>query len=294
MRRCVGCTLALLASLPAAAGRACSLWQVINDVNSRFTDVSGVLNDKYSLELKGAWAPTISGKMMQTFDGACPSSISELEGVGFTLSTSASEPLLVSYSEVKAGPATIGVSQLTAILEPTHFVASAANCVGPLSGGSWCFSGSVVMRAVAGNAHVLSHDFDLADQTGEFHVWGYVEPDENELTLELVKIEARVEIDTKDVHGPFQLGGYLRSAAQLPYAFSFEGARTRAAAERSRRPALCGKAHAPFAPPAPPSVGTCRPACRGGERPDRRRARRDRTRPLRVRPGCVRRGSRRP
>lgn len=217
--------LLLAASAATASARMCSLWQIINEKQSEFNDVSGVLNDKYGLTLKGAWAPAIAGKMLQTFDGVCPQSLSELEGIGFTLSTSPTEPMQLSYSEVKAGPATIGVSNLRALLEPAHFTATAAQCVGPTEGGQWCFQGTVTMRAVSGVAHVLGNNFDLADQTGVFRVWGALDPDQSELRLNLAKIEADFNVDKPQVHGPFKLTGFLLSGAALPYEFNFNGAR---------------------------------------------------------------------
>lgn len=223
--------LVLATSAATASARMCSLWQIIDDKQSEFNDVSGVLNDKYGLTLKGAWSPSIAGKMLQTFDGACPQSLSELEGIGFTLSTSPTEPLLLSYSEVKAGPATIGVSDLRALLEPAHFTATAAQCVGPNEGGQWCFEGSVTMRAVSGVAHVLGNNFDLSDQEGVFSVWGALDPEQSELRLNFAQIVADFNVNTPEVHGPFKLKGFLLSGAALPYEFNFDGTRKPDAAD---------------------------------------------------------------
>lgn len=231
-RRC----LAVLLGVTLAEARSCNLWQVVNQDASAFSDVSGVLNDKYALELKGSWKPAISGKMLQSFEGGCPSRSSELEGVSFTLSSSSSEPILVDYSQVKAGPATIGVSELRAAMQPTTFVATKAACTGETAGGGWCFSGTVVVESVSGIAHVLGHDFDLAGQQGTFDIAGFLEPDEQQLGLKIVRLAASFEVATDAVHGPFNLKGYLSSAAELPYSFEFDELRAEAASALASRP----------------------------------------------------------
>lgn len=204
------------------ADRSCHLWQDIDDRFSRFTHVDGVLNDKYGLELKGTWTPRIAGKLLLTFPGQCPATLSALENCAFSLSSSVQEPVFLSYSEVKAGPASIKLSRLTAQMERSEFVISSAACEGPdLSGGNYCFSGIARIRAINGTATALGTPYNLAGAAGDFHLEGYVDADASVLQMHFTKIKAAFMIDTKEVKGPFNLEGHMETSAQLPYLFSF-------------------------------------------------------------------------
>jgi len=184
--------LALLAAWAATAvqGRACSLWQIIDAESSRFNVVHGNLNG-YELTLRGDLQPTVRGKILQTFDGSCPTSMSALQSVGFTLSTSESEPILVDYAEVKVGPAKISLTDLRGAMESHHFDASFASCGPDENFGGPCFAGTVRMRALTGNAHVLGHNLNLAGMTGDIDVRGYLDPGDSELRLQLTSMHIK-------------------------------------------------------------------------------------------------------
>lgn len=295
--------LALGAPRAAARDRLCNLWQVIDQDSSKFTHVSGVLNDKYSLNLKGSWHPHISGKMLQSFEGRCPSRLSQLEGRSFTLSSSSAEPIFLTYSEVKAGPATIRVSQLQAQMLPASFTISDDACEGDLEGASFCFAGQARLVALSGTAHALGHDFDLTGANGTFHIGaaaarssargrarartrargsrararrtlsrgaaGYIEPDELRLGLQLTQVSADFAVATAEVHGPFKLAGHISSAAELPYTFDLGARAGHGARGLARRGVWAERARPRPSPPRARTRGCALPpqAC------DRRRRR---------------------
>ncbi|KAJ1620553.1 hypothetical protein T492DRAFT_1077359 [Pavlovales sp. CCMP2436] len=213
----VALVLAMYAA--AVAGRPCSLWGSIDPTASRFNEVSGDIND-YKLNLKGDWQPKISGKLLMTFDDGCPLYLSQLEGVGFTLSSSAVNPIAVSYSEVRVGPAYIKVSDLQAALDAHHFVASTDECTQNYGGP--CFSGTVTARALSGKAHVLTADLSLEGSEGDIEIEGYFEPDESELRLQITKLKCTFKIAESNAKGEFVLGGYLTASAPLPSSFTFD------------------------------------------------------------------------
>lgn len=185
--------LALAACAALASARPCSLWQIIDPEVSKFNTVRGNLNG-YGLDLKGGFEPVIRGKILQTFDSTCPTSMSALDSIGFTLSSSASEPILVDYAEIKVGPAKISLSGLRGAMEAHHFEASVAQCGPDENYGGPCFGGTVSLHALTGNAHVLSHDIDLTGQTGQVEVRGYLEPDEEELRLQFTTMHINYQV----------------------------------------------------------------------------------------------------
>jgi hypothetical protein len=211
----------VLALAAAVAGRPCSLWGSIEPSVSRFNEVAGDING-YELDLKGDWKPTLSGKLLMTFEAGCPLKLSQLDGIAFTLSSSAIYPIDVSYSEVRVGPAYIKVSDLQAALDAHHFVASNDQC--KQNYGGPCFSGTVTARALQGKAHVLTNDLELKGSEGDIEIEGYLEPDESEIRLQITKLKCTFKIDADDAEGEFVLGGYLMASAPLPSSFTF-GAR---------------------------------------------------------------------
>mmetsp|Transcript_13106 Transcript_13106/g.39557 ORF Transcript_13106/g.39557 Transcript_13106/m.39557 type:complete len:305 (+) Transcript_13106:64-978(+) len=200
--------------------RSCALWQVIDDSVSQFTSVDGNLNS-FGLSLNSGNVPAIRGKLLMTFSGLCPASYQALEGREFTLSTSASEPVDLTHTEVKASTATINLDGITAKMFPTTMRISSSECTGKLAGAQLCFRGQVTVVALSGNAHVLEMDVPIADQAGVFTIEGFVSPSEHALGLEITELHAMLEFDDADIKGQANLYGYMATSAQLP--FSFEG-----------------------------------------------------------------------
>lgn len=189
--------LLLVAWAAVAAGRACPLWQIIEPEVSRFNRVEGSLNG-YALELRGDLQPTIRGKILQSYENGCPLSMSALESSGFSLETSESEPILVDYAEVKVGPAKIALTGLRAAMERHHFDASVSLCGPNENFGGPCFSGTISLRALTGNAHVLGHDIDLTGQVGNVDIRGYMDPDEQELRLQITWMHVNYDVRAQE------------------------------------------------------------------------------------------------